>query len=308
MKLTEAELGEIWQATEPSLARKACPPAESLAQAAAGELSTAARERLADHLIVCADCAGELRVLQELHQAVPHWIESAPAPSPIASGQLTAKVSQSWIDRLRAFFNVPVLAYAGFAALLLLSLALGWWALDLQRENQRLAARGDNQQGLQQDLATVTRELEQARKQSADSARQYETQIAGLRQQQDRAIDLSQPQLNVPIISLDPPDANRGAARQPATVIKAPAGSGLFTLVLNVAGQPSFSDYALEILNARGQTVWQGAGLRKSAENTFTLALPQRLLPAGRYRLRLDGLRQGRQTRLEEYPIQIVYQ
>ncbi len=302
MKLTKAELGQKWQSVPSPAGRTSCPPAEALARAAANELSSEAREQLADHLILCTDCAEELRVLRELHQAVPQWVDALPV---FQNSELPAPKS-SWRERLAEFFRLPSFAVAAIAVLLLFSLTLGWWALALRSENHELAALGDRRQTIQQELSAANRELDETRRQSAERARQYETQLAELKQQQRP--DAATPQINVSIVSLEPQGVNRGAPDQTATVIKVPARAELFTVVLNVSGQAEFSDYALQIANARGQVIWGGAGLRKSPENTFTLALPRSLLPAGRYRFRLDGVRQGRHTRIEEYPIQIVYQ
>jgi len=46
--------------------RSACPPADTLARAAAGPLDTAERERVLDHVVRCADCAEELRAVLPL--------------------------------------------------------------------------------------------------------------------------------------------------------------------------------------------------------------------------------------------------
>jgi len=47
------------------------------------------------------------------------------------------------------------------------------------------------------------------------------------------------------------------------------------------------------VIDGRGRPLIRAQSLRKSQLNTFTVALPRRLLPAGRYRLKLYGLRSG---------------
>jgi hypothetical protein len=78
-------------------------------------------------------------------------------------------------------------------------------------------------------------------------------------------------------------------------------------LILNVSGQPSHSGYALEILDQRGQRLWQGGGLHKSQFNNFTVTLSRRSFPAGQYRINLYGLRGGGRELVEGYALRIRY-
>ena len=87
----------------------------------------------------------------------------------------------------------------------------------------------------------------------------------------------------------------------------APAGANIFTLILHVTNEPSFPDYVLEVTDGRGQRISRAQGLRKSELNTFTVALPRRLLPAGQYRLVLYGLRAGRSAVVAEYQVRLNY-
>ena len=66
-------------------------------------------------------------------------------------------------------------------------------------------------------------------------------------------------------------------------------------------------NYALEITDEHGKMVWRGQGLRKSQENTFTLALPRSLLPAGKYQIKLYGLGGKQRELIEDYAVDIRY-
>ena len=275
-----------------------------MTRVAEGELSQSEREVVADHLMACSDCAEEYRILRELKP----WAERAAvlayeresaiksvSATPGKEGQVVPRQPgwagragwASWARRLAGIFPAGFEAYAIAAALLVVSLACVAWVISLKRENARMAARLNEQLSSRdqasQSLTDARRELEAA----ARRAEQQQTEIAELRRSVD---DLSQPQVNVPITDLEQ-QANRGG--DGATTVTLPVGANIFTLILHVADGPSFPDYALEVIDGRGRPLIRAQSLRKSQLNTFTVALPRRLLPAGRYRLKLYGLRSG---------------
>ena len=269
-----------------------------MTRVAAGELSQSEREVIADHLMACSDCAEEYRILRELkpwaeRAAVSAYeresaIESVSSP-PGKEAQVVPRQPgwASWARRLAGIFSAGFESYAIAAALLVVSLACVAWVISLKRENARMAARLNEQLASRdqasQSLTDARRELEAA----ALRAEQQQTEIAELRRSVD---DLLQPQVNVPITDLEQ-QANRGG--DGATTVTLPVGANIFTLILHVADGPSFPDYALEVIDGRGRPLIRAQSLRKSQLNTFTVALPRRLLPAGRYRLKLYGLRSG---------------
>jgi len=276
-----------------------------MTRAAEGGLSQSEREVIADHLMACSDCAEEYRILRELkpwaeRAAVSAYeresaIKSVSAPPgkearvvPRQSGLASRAGWASSARRLAGIFSAGFQTYSIAAALLLVSLACVAWVISLKRENARMAARLNEQLASRdqasQSLTDARRELEAA----ARRAEQQQTEIAELRRSVD---DLSQPQVNVPITDLEQQANRRGG--DGATTVTAPVGANIFTLILHVADGPSFPDYALEVIDGRGQRLMRARSLRKSQLNTFTVALPRRLLPAGRYHLKLYGLRSG---------------
>jgi TolA-binding protein len=100
--MTEAELKALYQAhTTRTAARASCPPSDDLVAMVAGTPSQAARERIADHLITCSDCAQEFRLVRSL--------DTQSAAAPVARPART-----------------PIWAWAA-AAVLVLATAVGLW-------------------------------------------------------------------------------------------------------------------------------------------------------------------------------------
>jgi hypothetical protein len=243
---------------------------------------------LADHLAACKDCSEEYQLAVELKS----WTPAAP---PLELG--TAR-KLSWLERLGLRFQFPVPAYGTVLVLLIIPVALAAWVVMLHQENLRLAEmlKGNSQLAVQNQSSAdaVRRRAEQA-----------ESQIAALEKNLD---ELSRPQFNVPITDLVPMDSSRGPGNESIQKIELPAGTNFFTLILNVTGKPSFAVYAFQVIDAQGQTIQEGRGLRKSAENTFTVALSRRLMPAGSYEFRLQGVTQDGRTLVQTYKVQLRYQ
>ena len=328
MKLTNEEMSRLYrrQTARSRAGRAECLSEEAMTRAAEGGLSQSEREVIADHLMACSDCAEEYRILRELKPwaeraavsayekesamgavSAPPGEEARVVPRQLGwagrAGRAGSEGWASWERRLAGIFSAGFETYAIAAALLVISLACVAWVISLNRENARMAARLNEQLASRdqasQSLTDARRELEAAARRSE----QQQTEIAELRRSVD---DLSQPQVNVPITDLEQ-QAIRGGG-DGATTVTAPVGANIFTLILHVADGPSFPDYALEVIDGRGQRLMRARSLRKSQLNTFTVALPRRLLPAGQYRLKLYGLRPGHGEVVAEYQMRLNYQ
>jgi hypothetical protein len=123
-----------------------------------------------------------------------------------------------------------------------------------------------------------------------------------------RSTERSAPDVNVPIIDLNPQDAGRGDQNQKATTIQLPSDTDLFTLILNLSGDDSSRNYSLEVTDRNNRTIWTSRDLRKSPYNNFTVAMRRSSFAAGEYRLRIYGVRGGRREVIEEYAIRLLYQ
>ena len=117
--------------------------------------------------------------------------------------------------------------------------------------------------------------------------------------------NLTQPVLSVPTAELLPlAFLRRGAA----TPVRIPAEAEVFTLTLVTAELPPPTGCDLQVLDADGNPVWRGSGLRADAEGRFSLLLPGGFLPAGRYQLQViapEG--SGRQV-LDRYDLELSYE
>jgi hypothetical protein len=104
MKLTDDKLKQLYQQQTARSARRQaeCLSDETLLRAAAGELGQTERERMADHLMVCSDCATEYRLVQSLKP----WAERVVATSgePVAEAEMIEQHS-GWAASVRAFWE-----------------------------------------------------------------------------------------------------------------------------------------------------------------------------------------------------------
>jgi hypothetical protein len=325
MKLTEARLKEIWQEqTARSTPRQAeCLTEELFERLGAGDATSQERTQAASHMAVCSDCAAEYRVLRSLRplaeqaEAILAASEGAPGigQRPRAVGRADTRPFAFW--RSIAALVSPARATFALAALLLISLALGLWLVLLRLGNDREIARL-NREMAERDraLASVKESLDETRRRldetirrseqekSAGDSKRYEDEIARLRQ---TVTELSRPQLDAPIVDLDPSDQTRGNTTGDTARIEAPPTANIITLILNLTGQPSHSVYAVEILDSNGKQVWRGQRALKGPDHAVNLTIARRMIPAGRYLIKLYGLRDGKQEPVADYPVLILY-
>src|SRR5262245_59313423 len=137
---------------------------------------------------------------------------------------------------------------------------------------------------------------------SAGDSKRYEDEIARLRQ---TVTELSRPQLDAPIVDLDPSLPTRGNMSGDAARIEAPPTANIITLILNGAGRPSHSTYAVEILDSNGKRIWRGQRAQKGRNYSVNLTIARRMVPAGWYLIKLYGLRDGKQEPIADYPVLI---
>jgi hypothetical protein len=287
------------------------PQRDLVAFLATGTLAPAEREEAAAHAASCAECGEELRGARELagglrglHLTADEVVEAAwsgtrPAhldecPSCVAdvatvaraNSELAAQEPASIAARGRPRRLADLLGSARFtfpalAAALLISVTLGVRLDRLQDQNALLA--GSAAAG------------EQARRERDDARRESDA----LRSALDRA---SQPQVNAPIVNLEPAGGLRGEGRvvTPEVLRQAQA----VTLVLHLAEDRPRSGYSVEIRDAGGSRIWEGGGLVKTEYGAFTVSIPLRLLSPGEYQVRLLAA-QGSGSTVETYGFRV---
>lgn len=325
MKLTEAQLKEIWQEqTARATPRQAeCLTEELFERLVTGDAPSQERTQAASHLAVCSDCVAEYRVLRSLRpmaeqaEAILAAPEGAPGigQRPRAVRRADTRPAAFW--RNFATLVSPARATFALAAFLLISLTLGFWLVLLRQGNDREIARL-NRELAERDraLASIRESLDETRRRldetihrseqekSAGDSKRYEDEIARLRQ---TVTELSRPQLDAPIEDLYPSDQTRGNTTGDVARIEARPTANIITLILNITGQPSHSTYAVEILDSNGKQVWRGQRARNGPDHVVNLTLARRMIPAGRYLIKLFGLRDGKQEAVADYPVLIVY-
>jgi hypothetical protein len=136
---------------------------------------------------------------------------------------------------------------------------------------------------------------------TAERLARAEARIAELERDRD---ELVEPQLLVPVADLFPPSYQRGSDEVPTLGV--PRAARIFVLQLHLADPGTHPDYSLRIVSADGEEIWSGTGLRQTSAGHFRIALPRRLLPAGRYGIELYGASEGQRTRLERYDLAIA--
>ena len=119
--------------------------------------------------------------------------------------------------------------------------------------------------------------------------------------------DLSSPQTGVLVADLIPQKEAIERAEGGEEVVRVPAWAGRLLLILNLADPATHPSYRIEIRTQDGREVWSRAGVRRSADGTFALEVPRRLLPAGRYRIRLFGIEGGSELPVAEYAVRIEH-
>jgi anti-sigma factor RsiW len=330
MRLNSEELRELYQRETARSVRPStsdCLTVDMLACAAAGELNQSERERIADHLANCSDCAKEYRAISSIKSWADEVSVKAGAPpialpaSDIGQRRPIAIAPTSREPRIRSRQLSFYLPFAIAAASLILSLALAALLISKWRENQHLVAESKRSAG---DIETA-KALAESRRLLEETTRRVEQESAARRVAEEElarrdAAETSSsrtekrsvpdrrlvPDVNVPIIDLSPHDAGRGAQDSKAA-IQLPPDTDLFTLILNLSGEDSSRDYSLQVTDRNNRTIWVARDLRKSPYNNFTVAMRQRSFPAGEYRLKIYGLRDGRRELIEEYAIRLTY-
>jgi hypothetical protein len=264
------------------------------------ELTPLERSEAIDHIVGCLRCAQIYRGVLMVQGEAPAFDPEAPG---VSGGSRRQGVSR-WFAAERPIFAALRVQQAGLATALVASVALAAWGGWLRNENRQLAVSLAQERSQANVPASVLRQLQQRLDDATRRSNEDQERIKTL----NFAIEeLSQPQLDAPIVDVEPGDEVRGAAR-PVKRINLPASTKVIMLVLNTSAQHSYSNYGLEMVDARGQVTWKGDGLHKSQYDTFTVAVPRKAVADGPLRLRVYGLVDGRRQLVEEYAVQIRFQ
>ncbi len=97
----------------------------------------------------------------------------------------------------------------------------------------------------------------------------------------------------------------RDAATAPE--IEVPAGMNALLARLHLGDQTPHDAYRAEILDAAGAVVWRHPDLPRQPAGHFSLLVPRSELPAGAYRARVAGIRDGEEAVLATFSFQLGY-
>jgi hypothetical protein len=290
MKFDERELQELWRnGRQPDEREEDCLADEDWPRLMAGEMSTVERTRAATHMTTCTPCADRYRALHALR---PWADEAADALAPAALRTDRTRASFSWTSGRTAL----ALA-ASLAIVIAQGVALVWLLTTRRADVARLETQVASHE---QDLASARSALRELQEQRRTASTTTADEVA-LR---ERVAQLSTPQLEVPIVDLDPSGATRGGG-EPAATVDVPRGALFVTLILNFTPLTDRSTLVVRILGDGGREVWTGRTGRDGGAASLNVTLPRDSVPDGRYVIRLTAERNGRQTDVAEYAVRV---
>jgi hypothetical protein len=232
------------------------------------------------------------------------------------------------IHRLLHIPGFSPLALALTFALLTICLALGAWLAAMVMQNRylqaqlhdqtqnQIAAQSENSSELKTRLEDSQRQLVDIRsqidKQNADEEQNNKDLLAlesaTLRGELDT---LSKPQLNVPLVTLTSASALMLAdptRKDTLTPIDVPASAALLTIILPLPPDQVQENYLVELLEYKsGKALWSEKQTHKVPPQSFTLTLARRNLQAGKYRIRISGIKGKKKDPVDHYDLQLNY-
>ena len=272
---------------------------EIIEQYVRGKLTPAERRTFQEHLFECDECFQQAeftaRFVAGVREASRTGLLTA-HQQPERTRTVGAWSNQGWAFRWAA----PALA----ASLLIAIALIGWWALSLRRQNQRLTQQTTEQMGEQNRAAkqlklaeTKIRELEnrgiasQAEKESLQQeVRRLKEQVAVAEPQRgDQLAQVRQPDANLPAINIYPVgDAQRSGGTSEVNQLRLPPETRRFVLLLSDF-QPGLANYQVEIMNSSGRMVTRLTRLKPDRNGEIRVTLSRSLFSEGKYTIKLLG-------------------
>jgi hypothetical protein len=284
------------------------------------------RRELKTHLTVCEDCAAELELIEasrlleaEENEQAGDNVAAFPLTPPKPSGQTMIGKLLSFVAPSRA---AVWWRYAAIAACLLLTLAAGGWLRAWRQSSARQAEQTAQAQALQEKLNALEaenrrlqqqeNELAQAQSRAQAEIEQLKAEIAATRAriaQQQAAPPTATPlvaRAETPpatpgsALALDvfPLGLNTRAGDAEANELRIPRHVQTVTLILNTQAATENVRYAVTLRDGGGRVIWRAANVRRSSAHDLTISLPARLLPPGRYAIRIEAAGQAENYQL----------
>ena len=252
---------------------------ENLAELyATGRLSPAEEEDFETHLLECRECRERVAQADDFRDSVRTVAAEDAARATVQAGLL------AWLARRSRAARLGLLAVAAIAVALLPT----WLLLDHARLESELAEARQAAERPAPPGPVMPPEDGQKLDQLARERSRLEKELRLERSAREglaeRIAQLTRPQVNAAVYSL-------GLVRGMSDTNEVTLGPTPEWIVLSLElPQVEHDTYRATLLDARGNTVWQGEGLRPTASDTLTVLLYSDLLNSGDYRLRLEGL------------------
>ncbi|MCI0486685.1 MAG: zf-HC2 domain-containing protein [Blastocatellia bacterium] len=253
------------------------------------------RGLIESHLRTCAECSEQLGMVREsrlLEEGEPSRVV------PLVSKK-RSRTHHGW-------------RYAALAASLIALIGIGGWLLSEQQEEVRLARLSEQQKEMSERLARLeaesrsmedeNRRLKESQSQLQQQKEEADRRVTRLQEQVAR---LASPQLNAPTLDVYPGELTERAEGRTANDLEIPGSALSVTLILNSHSPTAYTNYSIEILDARNRRVWKGGRLLRQSTNDYTINVPTSLLPPGRYGINIYGQREGKRVKVESYKIRI---
>jgi hypothetical protein len=263
------------------------------------QLPAAARRAFQEHYFACEECFAQVQMTAQFVAGIQH--SSRVGTLAESTRELAGVSAWSW----RASWFKPAFALAATACLLL-AVALGWLVFrqlpQLQAElAQERQAREELARRNEQSLQTTKDELEQERQRAAHEKAEREKLAAQLAQAtRPQPAPDARPQgdvqANVPIVILESTrDSSAG------TKFKLPANATALTLWIEVEAGDRFESFQMQLFAANGRGVKTISGLKANAYGALAARVATQQLPAGKYLVKLFGLKQQQKELVGEY-------
>jgi hypothetical protein len=294
MTFKEDDLRELWRSQRPRDSRRAdCLTEEDWPRLMAGEMNAAERSRAATHLSTCAACADEYRALHALRL----WADEAEQVLLPPSSPREAVGWIAWLSPSRAAFALA----AAVVLFLVQGVALYLFWADNRSQVAQLAEQLASRD---RALASATSSLAETRDrlQSASSSRSQQ-ESADLRETLAR---LSEPQLGIPIVDLDPQGSTRGTGQR-VTTVEAPEGAQFVTLILNFPPIPPQSHVLVEVFDEGGTKLSETGSSPPSETASLNLTLARQRFSGGTYVIRVSRVADTRRE-VASYRVSIRYE
>ena len=265
----------------------------------------------------------------DLHRQESALSEDEPENLPDTKGEVTP----NWWQRIiigfihATGFNAFTAAVA--ALFFITSLALGTWMIALHFKHKVEIARLSKPEELPASATTsdtidpdiIQSRIDEAQKQLAEVQTQLASQNAdkvlsnqellGIQNNtlQKEIEELAKPQLDAPIIDLDPKLLPKPVepAKEAVTIIEVPPTAALFSVILHKPVDKVYPLYLIELLAAKKAKPLWSAQKKLSTETTINLTLLRRNYPSGKYSIRLTGLDGKKKELIDTFNLDVKY-